>query len=372
MAEQASFPTVYYPADNAVLGIVDPNKPRAGANSSSKIGQETQQQGLTSRVLRFLGLQIHQQAPADNATAGQPGSQWQQQQQHQRQRQRQQQPPRPSKQHNLLLELHTEAELLTAAVQEAVAADTRRTEKQFALLQLITQKVDSLSEAVTEVVPRLQECTELPQQQLVRWLLAAAYMLLSLQVELLELLLASGELAVNEQQLVYAATTGIGSSSSSSGSDRYMAAAGAAATARLSRSPGSKGWFGFGKNTSNSADWLQNAGHVTKQQLLVLYVEALERCLLVVDAIARGTETHLTLSLKHMDAVRRLYGVNAKETKLAEGLCSRAHAARYGVMTGEQQRLVAALTSARRRRLLGASLAQKMSVLAWETSIARD
>jgi hypothetical protein len=43
---------------------------------------------------------------------------------------------------------------------------------------------------------------------------------------------------------------------------------------------------------------------------------------------------------------------------------------RYGVLRGpEGQALRAALISARRRRLLGQSLAKKLGVLAWESSI---
>jgi hypothetical protein len=45
---------------------------------------------------------------------------------------------------------------------------------------------------------------------------------------------------------------------------------------------------------------------------------------------------------------------------------------RYGVQRGpEGQALLARLISARRRQLLGASLARKMSVLAWEAATAR-
>jgi hypothetical protein len=45
---------------------------------------------------------------------------------------------------------------------------------------------------------------------------------------------------------------------------------------------------------------------------------------------------------------------------------------RYGVHRGaEGQRLLARLISARRRQLLGASLARKMSVLAWESATTR-
>jgi hypothetical protein len=45
---------------------------------------------------------------------------------------------------------------------------------------------------------------------------------------------------------------------------------------------------------------------------------------------------------------------------------------RYGVQRGgEGQALLARLISARRRQLLGSSLARKMSVLAWESATTR-
>ncbi|WIA19988.1 hypothetical protein OEZ85_005861 [Tetradesmus obliquus] len=206
------------------------------------------------------------------------------------------------------------------------------------------------------------------------------------QVELLELLLASGQLPVDENSLYDDLVTGrtsTGSSSSSSsrgfGSGR-MAAAGAAAAARLSLSRGRSKHAGQGSGEGRGLGaWVSglglpsreeaDAGPVTKRQLLALYVDSLECNLQVLDAVARGSEVHIVLALKHMDAVRQLHGAESDAVRLAEGLCSRAHAARYGVLP---QRLLAALLSARRRQLLGASLARKMSVLAWEGAVARQ
>jgi hypothetical protein len=362
MAEQSTFPTTYYPADNALLGIMDPNQ----RSSSSSIDQQQQQQngGLLDKALGLIGL---------GSSSSSKGQQLQ-----------------PSQQYQLLQQLHAESADLQAEVQEAVTADSRRTDRQLALLQQITDKVDALLEAVASVLPQLQRNEVLLEQSSpqvpARWLLAAAQPLLQLQVELIELLLASGQLPVDVDSLydnVITGRTSTGSSSSSRGfSSSRMAAAGAAAAARLSLSRGSQKRQGSGQGRGLGA-WVSNlgsswglafgveddAGPVTKRRLLALYVDALECNLQVADAVARGSEVHIVLALKHMDAVRQLHGVDSDEVRLAEGLCSRAHAARYGVLP---QRLLAALVSARRRQLLGASLARKMSVLAWEGAVAQN
>jgi hypothetical protein len=365
MAEQSTFPTAYYPADNALLGIVDPNKPSGSSSSSSDNQQQQQQQGgLLDRALGLIGL-------------GSSSSKGQQLQ--------------PSEQHQLLLQLHAESADLQAAVQEAVTADSRRTDRQLALLQQISNEVDVLLDAVANVLPQLQGNAGLLEQAspqvAARWLLASAQPLLQLQVELIELLLASGQLPVAEGTLyddVITGRTSTGSSTSRGIGSGRMAAAGAAAAARLSLSrgrskraaQGSAQSRGLGAWVSNvGSSWglgsgsEEDAGPVTKRQLLALYVDALECNLQVVDAVARGSEVHIVLALKHMDAVRQLHGGESDEVRLAEGLCSRAHAARYGVLP---QRLLAALLSARRRQLLGASLARKMSVLAWEGAVTRE
>jgi hypothetical protein len=366
MAEQSTFPTVYYPADNALLGIIDPNK-RSSSSSSEQQQQQQQQAGLLDKALGFIGL-------------GSSSSSSQQLQ--------------PSEQHQLLLQLHAESADLQAAVQEAVTADSRRTDRQLALLQQISNKVDVLLDAVASVLPQLQRNEGLAEQTspqvAARWLLASAQPLLQLQVELLELLLASGQLPVDKDTLyddVITGRTSTGSSSSSSSRSicsGRMAAAGAAAAARLSLSRGRRKRAAQGSAQAHGLDaWVSGLGYswglgsggeedvgpVTKRQLLALYVDALECNLQVVDAVARGSEVHIVLALKHMDAVRQLHGGESDEVRLAEGLCSRAHAARYGVLP---QQLLAALVSARRRQLLGASLARKMGVLAWEGAVARE
>jgi hypothetical protein len=366
MAEQSTFPTAYYPADNALLGIIDANKPPSSGSSSSDKQQQQQQQqggGFLDKALGLIGL---------SSSSNSKGQQLQ-----------------PSEQYQLLQQLYAESADLQAAVQEAVTADSRRTDRQLALLQQISDKVDALLEAVASVLPQLQRNEVLLEQSspqvAARWLLGAAQPLLQLQVELIELLLASGQLPVDVDSLyddVITGRTSTGSSSSRGLSSGRMAAAGAAAAARLSLTRGSRKRQGSGQGRGLGA-WVSNlgsgwglgfgaeddAGPVTKRRLLALYVDALECNLQVVDAVARGSEVHIVLALKHMDAVRQLHGADSDEVRLAEGLCSRAHAARYGVLP---QRLLAALVSARRRQLLGASLARKMSVLAWEGAVARE
>jgi hypothetical protein len=60
------------------------------------------------------------------------------------------------------------------------------------------------------------------------------------------------------------------------------------------------------------------------------------------------------------------------QTHVAAAAAAAAAGCRYGVQRGpEGQALLARLISARRRQLLGASLARKMSVLAWEAATAR-
>jgi hypothetical protein len=361
IAEQSTFPTVYYPADNALLGIIDPNKPSSSSSSSSD--QQQQGGGLLDTALGLIGL---------GSSSSRKGQQLQ-----------------PSVQYQLLQQLHAESANLQAAVQEAVTADSRSTDRQLALLQQISDKVDALLEAVASVLPQLQRNEVLLEQSLpqaaARWLLASAQPLLQLQVELIELLLASGQLPVDVDSLyddVITGRTSTGSSSSKGLGSGRMAAAGAAAAARLSLTRGSRkrqgstqgrglgSWVSnLGSNWGLGTSGEEDPGPVTKRQLLALYVDALACNLQVVDAVARGSEVHIVLALKHMDAARQLHGGESDEVRLAEGLCSRAHAARYGVLP---QRLLAALVSARRRQLLGASLARKMSILAWEGAVARS
>lgn len=178
-----------------------------------------------------------------------------------------------------------------------------------------------------------------------RWLLASALPLLQLQVELLELLLSSGGLPVDEKQALldeaatYSSSSGRGINATSS-SGRAMSAAGAAAAARFALNPssakrrrrGSKplpGWLS-GVLGVFQGDKTQGvvSGSVTKRQLLGLYAESLGRVVGVLDAVARGSEAHIVASIKYMDAVRQCVGTEHEETALAEGLCSRAHAAR--------------------------------------------
>jgi hypothetical protein len=123
-----------------------------------------------------------------------------------------------------------------------------------------------------------------------------------------------------------------------------MSAAGAAAAARLALNPISSTsrrqrqlqraqtlprWLSglWGSVTQNSRQPV--AGPVTKRQLLGLYAEVLGKALGVLGAVARGSEAHVVTSIKHMDAVRQCVGPDAEETALAEGLCGRAHAARW-------------------------------------------
>jgi hypothetical protein len=378
LAEQVTFPTVYYPADNELLGIVDPHHQR---ESDSEAGKRhvVQQKGLLGRVLQAIG--ISSTAQLASVTTGNSGDD-------NNSKQRQRPPLQPSQQHQLLQQMYTEAaHQLSSAVHEAVTADTARQERQLALLEQMSTRYNGLLAAVESVGPQLQRQLQQESPVLgVKWLLAAAYPLLQLQVELIELLLASGQLPVDGRTLLYDDFASGGSNATS------ISAAGAAAAARLSsmrkRGGLQPGWTqhsitgsrGQSSSFRGLKDWLsqqgqagqpENDGPVTKRQLLGWYVDALERNLQVVDSVARGSEDHIIMALKHLDASRQLYGADAVQCKVAEALCSRAHAARYGLMKANPQ-LLAALISARRRQLLGFSLAQKMSVLAWEASIVRD
>ncbi|KAF8063050.1 hcp [Scenedesmus sp. PABB004] len=354
LAEQASFPTVYYPADNALLGVVDPDRPAGGGGGGGGAAGSRGPLRLLRALLGALG------APRA---------------------------PRPSRrQHALLAGAAAAAEELAAAVQEAAAADSRRLERQLSLLAELTQRVDEVLAAAADAAPGVAgaDWSGAPASPALaaRWLAAAAQPLMALQVELLELLLSSGELPVDEAALLDEAAGGGGGGS---GGARFMAAAGAAAAARLAlrRRSGSGGGGDRGAQ-SRGGGWLSaalgglggggdDAGPLTKRQLLALYVQALGQQLEVVDAVARGSEVHVVLALKHSDALRTLAGPDSDDARLAEGLAGRAHAARYGVMRGARgAALAASLVAARRRALVGASLARKMGVLAWEGATARE
>lgn len=208
----------------------------------------------------------------------------------------------------------------------------------------MTDAIDTLQEEVAAAVTG--DSTLVSQAASAsRWLLASALPLLQLQVELLELLLSSGGLPVDEKQALldeaatYSSSSGRGINATSS-SGRAMSAAGAAAAARFALNPssakrrrrGSKplpGWLS-GVLGVFQGDKTQGvvSGSVTKRQLLGLYAESLGRVVGVLDAVARGSEAHIVASIKYMDAVRQCVGTEHEETALAEGLCSRAHAAR--------------------------------------------
>lgn len=210
----------------------------------------------------------------------------------------------------------------------------------------MTDAIDTLQEEVAAAVTG--DSTLVSQAASAsRWLLASALPLLQLQVELLELLLSSGGLPVDEKQALLDEAATYSSSSgrdfnatSSSSSGRAMSAAGAAAAARFALNPssakrrrrGSKplpGWLS-GVLGVFQGDKTQGvvSGSVTKRQLLGLYAESLGRVVGVLDAVARGSEAHIVASIKYMDAVRQCVGTEHEDTALAEGLCSRAHAAR--------------------------------------------
>lgn len=351
MCEQSIFPTVYCPADNVLMGTKDANNASSSSGNSEGAHQQQQASRVLDRVVGFFGL---------------GGKQQQQQQQ-----------IAPSQQHMLLLQLHADTEGLAAAVQEAAVADRKRREKQLDLLHDIGEKADLVIHAIEAVHQQIQQVIDRDDrigsvQQAAKWVLAAVYPLLDLRVQLLELLLSSNDIPVDDRFLLYDDP-----STSSSSSNQRMAAVRAAVSGRLSSTKSNKsrktsvqGFVG-----SLFSGWGTGAdqGPVTKMQLLTSYVESLERCVTVADAMARGSDIHIVTALKYMDAVRHLHGLDSEQTRLAEGLCSRAHAARYGVMKGnEGQQLLARLISARRRQLLGISLARKMSVLAWEDSSGRD
>jgi hypothetical protein len=248
--------------------------------------------------------------------------------------------PQPSSQHGLLLELHQAVlQELRPAVADATAADSRRQEQQLQLLAAITGRVDAAvaaAAAATAADPALRE----QQGAVSRWLLAAFCPLLQLQVEVIELLLASGDLPLDDTQPVSDAQ----GAPSSRSSNPALAAAGAAAAARLSlsqrrsssssarqRAQGSVGAWLSALWASLTPAGAAAAGPVTKLSLLGLYAESLGRCLEALDAVARGSEAHVTAAIKHADAVRRLAGVESEATALAETLCARAHAARWVV-----------------------------------------
>lgn len=302
LLEQSTFPTRYYTVDDSVLGpqpLEPPPAPHAAAaavaasDSSLGAGGEPAGGGGTSTGSGSIA------APDEKAGPGPSSSQQQQQQQVQRQQGRfgwvwsaadaalqwVGLPPRftavgrplqPSPQYQLLQQMYQEATTsLAVEVRDVVTSDTRVTQRRLAALQQVCLRVAAVSGAIADLEPwQLQ-----PPAAAVQWLQASIFPLLQLQLQLLEVLTSAGGLPTPEQ-LEAAARARRNSSSRGSGS-RWAA------------------WVQRKEPLLPGLDLSSRAAAVGS------LCEVVGRQAEVVAAVARGSELHLELAVRHLELVRR-------------------------------------------------------------------
>ncbi|KAF5829076.1 hypothetical protein DUNSADRAFT_16609 [Dunaliella salina] len=97
-------------------------------------------------------------------------------------------------------------------------------------------------------------------------------------------------------------------------------------------------------------------------------VAALKQAVKAADAVARGTEVHVQLSVRMTQKVRACFGGSSTEAREAELACAAAHHARYGRVNPGTLR---ALASVRLQQACSSSLAQRLGVLAWDDQASR-
>lgn len=91
----------------------------------------------------------------------------------------------------------------------------------------------------------------------------------------------------------------------------------------------------------------------------------------VLEAAAPGSDAHVCAAIRHMDAVRGLYGSASVEGRAAELAAARAHVARYGKELVSEPGLLKELLGVRRRLMTGSALAASMGAMAWVQQVDR-
>ncbi|GAX73986.1 hypothetical protein CEUSTIGMA_g1436.t1 [Chlamydomonas eustigma] len=87
-----------------------------------------------------------------------------------------------------------------------------------------------------------------------------------------------------------------------------------------------------------------------------------------VDAVGRGSETHMFLSLLYQAKLRRAYGADSVEAKAAALKSAAAHTARYGKVSSS---LLKELMAVRMKLATGSLMALRISALAWDLDTKR-
>lgn len=91
----------------------------------------------------------------------------------------------------------------------------------------------------------------------------------------------------------------------------------------------------------------------------------------VLEAAAPGSDAHVCAAIRHMDAVRGLYGSASVEGRAAELAAARAHVARYGKELVSEPGLLKEMLGVRRRLMTGSALAASMGAMAWVQQVDR-
>ena len=328
LAEQRAFPTNWYPQDAPLLGLAeggDDKQQQTGGDSGSSSSSGG---SLVGRAWR---------ATLDWFGVG-PGARAQ---------------PAPSADNFALQQLWEEAApggALEAAVQAAAAAPARRTAAQRRAAVVARAAAGRARlEAAIERLPRAPAPAER------RWLLASAFPFLRLEADALGLFLSGGALP---------------SAADIARAERAAAGGRRGARERLA------GWLGFGGGGgAGDADGAstdappqaddERAEAAARRALRARQLVALSAAVEALDGAARGSDLHLRYAVAALDAARALHATGSVELRAAELACSRAHAARYGPLAPG---LLRAAVGARRRQLLGASLARRMDLLAWDAA----
>ena len=284
MCEQKTFPTRYYPQDAVLLGL-EPETAAAtalppavadigGASPVAAAGdvwneaeaKQQQQEGSSSGRFSWLwsGIDAVVTWFGGDPLFSPPKEKLQ-----------------PSPQHMLLQEIYEDATGdLAIAVQDVMTTDLKATARRLAVLQQVHSRVLQLETAVAELQPwQLQ-----PPAVAARWLLATALPLLQLEFDLLELLLAAGQLPSNDDWVAAAA----------------VAAGGGRSNVRVQRQ-----WrLGFSnKRWGAGVEGLEGLQLGSREEAVMCCLEVMGKMRDVVAAVAKGSELHINLCVRVMDLV---------------------------------------------------------------------
>ncbi|GLC45535.1 hypothetical protein PLESTB_001203900 [Pleodorina starrii] len=94
-------------------------------------------------------------------------------------------------------------------------------------------------------------------------------------------------------------------------------------------------------------------------------LELLQMAAEVMEAVAPGSDGHVTAAVKAAGVARRVHGLDSAPARRAELAAAAAHLARYGRELLTEPALLRRMTATRRRLTTGSGLAASMGVLAW-------